>query len=176
MLSLSHVARKQDEIDALTGTAPGNHFWLFKQDVICIEIVASVAQQPATDCTINMKNERTHIYLPAPWPASPGPPAGLLGLPCFPPAQYLGSHSRHWPEAGLKNHTNTVSNHRKQTGIDEMSDSRGLRHLKATTYSSSFWHWGSSAGWWDQTSARTPWRLWRTLLSGCGTWIMHTRL
>lgn len=39
-----------------------------------------------------------------------------------------------------------------------------------TTYSSSFWHWGSSAGWWDQTSAGIPWHPWRMPSSGCGTW------
>lgn len=41
---------------------------------------------------------------------------------------------------------------------------------KQPTHSSSFERWGSSAGWWDQTSAGTPWRPWRTPSSGCGTW------
>lgn len=49
-----------------------------------------------------MKSKHTRIYQPVPWPVSPEPPAGRPGLPCFPPTQYLGSHSRHWPEAGLE--------------------------------------------------------------------------
>lgn len=59
-------------------------------------------QMQPTQC---MRIKRTHIYQPAPWPASPEPPAGRPGLPCFQPTLYLDSHSRHWPAAGLQTNT-----------------------------------------------------------------------
>lgn len=48
------------------------------------------------------KQKPTRIYLPAPWPASPEPPAGRPGPPCFPPTRCLDSHSRRLPVAGLE--------------------------------------------------------------------------
>jgi len=55
------------------------------------------------------EKKRTRIYQPAPWPVSPEPPAGRPGRPCFLPTQYLDSHSRHWPGAGLEINTNKTS-------------------------------------------------------------------
>lgn len=54
----------------------------------------------------------THIYQPAPLPVSPEPPADRRGPPCFPPTQYLDSHSTHWPVTGLKIHTDSINSNK----------------------------------------------------------------
>lgn len=52
-----------------------------------------------------MTNKLARIFRPAPWPVSPEPRAGRPDPPCSLPKQYLGSHSKHSPVAGLKINT-----------------------------------------------------------------------
>lgn len=150
--------------------------------------------------THNARNKRslTRICQPALWPVWREHPSGLGGLPWCPLAQCLDCHSTRWPGADLRKGTtlrrpawckvdmhertwNAVLktpsveaeeadlhlSHRHRRHLPERTQSRGCWQ---NTYSSSSWRWGSSAGWWDQTSARSPWRPWRMLLSDCGTW------